>query len=61
MSATWRTTCAQDSRFNLSGTASGVLACETEITKAILAKQKELGLTDAELAALTIEMSGCKS
>lgn len=30
------------------------------MTEAILAKQKEIGMTDAELDALTIETSFCK-
>jgi hypothetical protein len=58
--AVWSTSCAQDPRFNMSGTAGSLWGCDAEITKAILAKQKELGLTDAELDALTIEAGGSK-
>jgi len=56
----WSTTCSEDARFNLSGRASGVFGADNAITAAILAKQKELGLTDAELDALRIETSFCK-
>lgn len=56
----WSTTCQKDPRFNLSGTGPGsALGCPA-MDAAILAKQKELGMTDAELDALTIEVSFCK-
>jgi hypothetical protein len=57
----WSTSCQQDPRFNMSGRASGtVTGGVPTMNEAILAKQKELGLTDAELDALTIEVSFCK-
>ena len=56
----WSTKCEQDPRFNLEGRASGMCSTEEAITKAILAKQKRLRLTDAELDALTIETFFCK-
>jgi len=57
----WSTTCAKDPRFNMSGRDSGtVTGGVPTMDAAILAKQKELGMTDAELDALTIEVSFCK-
>lgn len=56
----WETSCAQDPRFNMSGSAYGMASAEEEITKAILERQKQLGLSDAEVNALTIETSFCK-
>ena len=57
----WGTHCAQDSRFNLSGSASGVLSSSVAIDQAIRAKQVELKLTDEYVDALTIEMGALKS
>lgn len=55
MNGSWRTTCAQDPRFNMIGTGSAFGL--QSMTSAIVAKQKELGLTDAELDKLTIDVS----
>jgi hypothetical protein len=60
-STSWSTSCAQDSRFNLSGSASGVLSASLEIAWAIRARQAELSLSDAYMDALTIEMSASKT
>ena len=58
---TWSTRCATDPRFNLQGEGSGTVSggCPA-ITEAIIAKQRELGMSDAELDALTIETFFCK-
>jgi len=60
MAGTWTTRCSQDPRFNMSGTAPGMCSSESELNKAILAKQKELGLDDAAMDKLVIEISFCK-
>lgn len=57
----WSTSCAQDPRFNLSGTSSGVLSSSFAIDAAIRAKQKELGLSDEYMGGLTIEMGASKA
>jgi hypothetical protein len=56
----WSTTCAKDPRFNMSGTGLGSAFGCPAMDAAILAKQKELGLTDADLDALSIEVAFCK-
>ena len=56
----WSTRCASDPRFNMSGNGVGSAFGCPAIDEAILAKQKEIGLTDVELDALTIEVSFCK-
>lgn len=57
----WSTTCRKDPRFNMSGHDAGtVTGGVPAMDAAILAKQKELGLSDAELDALVIEVSFCK-
>ena len=58
----WSTRCASDPRFNMRGRGAGYVidGGPDEISRAILAKQKELGMTDAELDALTIETFFCK-
>ena len=52
----WSTRCAQDPRFNMDGRGMGSLFGCLAINDAILAKQKELGLTDEQMNALTIEV-----
>jgi len=56
----WSTTCASDPRFNMNGKGEGSLFGVPAMDDAIKNKAKELGLTDAELDALTIEVSFCK-
>lgn len=54
--AWWRTTCTSDPRFTMSGEASGIWSAMEEISKAILAKAKELGVVPPD----DIEISGGK-
>ena len=56
----WSTTCREAPRFNMSGTGPGSAFGCPAMDAAILGKQKEFGLTDAELDKLTIEVSFCK-
>lgn len=57
---TWSTSCAQDPRFNMSGSSSGVISSSFDIEKAIRTKQVELGLSDEYMDSLTIEMGASK-
>jgi hypothetical protein len=56
----WSTHCSQDSRFNLSGRATGCVGASKAMDDAVLAKQRELGLSDAYMDSLTIEIGFCK-
>jgi hypothetical protein len=54
---TWETHCGSDARFNMKGSAHGMADAERQMDKAIRAKQAELGMSDADVDALTIEIS----
>lgn len=53
----WSVSCKQDPRFNLQGSAGGMAGAESAMNDAIRAKQKELGMSDADIDKLTIETS----
>ena len=56
----WTVTCKQDSRFNMQGTAHGLISAEAEMDRAIRTKAKELQISDEDLDKLTIEVGAWK-
>jgi hypothetical protein len=56
----WTVRCKEDPRFDMEGEAYGLIGSEKAMNEAIVAKAKELGISDEDLDKLTIEVSACK-